>query len=214
MYGWMAMALVITALSAFVSAQWLETSVAYQTFYLQKGGMWILLIAPIVLVFVLSGMLDRLSFPAAASIFAAYAILLGMSLSPILLVYTEASLATTFFISAGMFGVMAVYGYVTKSNLSSWGNILIMALIGIIIASVVNFFLHNETMDYIISFIGIVLFSGLTAYDSQKFKALLAHYDGEITDEVKKIALIGALQLYLDFINLFLYLLRIFGKRR
>lgn len=213
-YGWMTMALVVTALASLVSAQWLESSVAYQTFYFQQGGMWMLLIAPIVLVFVLSGMIHKLSFPAATAIFAAYAILMGLSLSPLLLVYTQVSIATTFFISAGMFGAMAAYGYITKSNLSTWGHFLFMALIGLIIASVVNLFLHSEKMDYVVSFIGILIFSGLTAYDSQKFKQLLAGYEGEITDEVKKIALIGALQLYLDFINLFLYLLRIFGKRR
>ena len=132
-------------------------------------------------------------------------------MSIIFLAFTASSIATTFYITAGTFGVMAVYGYVTKTDLSKWGNILRMALLGLIVALVVNIFLHNSMLDLIISGIGVILFTGLTAYDSQKIKTALALQ--EYPDEnAQKIALIGALNLYLDFINLFLYLLRFFGR--
>jgi hypothetical protein len=175
--------------------------------------MWLLLGASIVLVLVLAGRLQRLSFGAATGLFITYAVLTGMALTPIFLVYTRASIATTFLITAGTFGAMSLYGYVTKANLSTLGHLLTMALIGLIIATVVNFFIHSSTMGYILSYVGILLFCGLTAYDTQKYKQLLRSYDGVITDEVRKIALLGAFELYLDFINLFLYLLRVLGKR-
>jgi hypothetical protein len=208
----MAMALLISALASLVSLKWMETSVAYCNF-LQGSGMWLLLGASIVLVLVLAGRLQRLSFGAATGLFITYAVITGMALTPIFLIYTRASIATTFLITAGTFGAMSIYGYVTKANLSTLGHLLTMALIGLIIATVVNFFIHSSTMGYILSYVGILLFCGLTAYDTQKYKQLLRSYDGVITDEVRKIALLGAFELYLDFINLFLYLLRVLGKR-
>ena len=132
----------------------------------------------------------------------------------IFLIYTMTSIATTFFVTAGTFGVMALYGYVTKKDLSRIGNICIMALIGLIIATVVNIFLKNTMMDLIISGIGILLFVGLTAYDSQKIKQLLTADDIEVNETTQKIALLGSITLYLDFINLFLYLLRFLGDRK
>jgi hypothetical protein len=197
----MTMALVISALASLVSMKWIETSVAYQNFLL-GSGMWVLLGASIVLVLVLAGRLQSLSFGAATGLFITYAVLTGMALTPIFLIYTQTSIVATFLITAGTFGAMSVYGYVTKANLSTLGHLLTMALIGLILATVVNLFLHSSTMSYILSYVGILIFCGL-----------LRSYDGVITDEVRKIALLGAFELYLDFINLFLYLLRIFGKR-
>jgi hypothetical protein len=208
----MTMALVISALASLVSMKWIETSVAYQNFLL-GSGMWVLLGASIVLVLVLAGRLQSLSFGAATGLFITYAVLTGMALTPIFLIYTQTSIVATFLITAGTFGAMSIYGYVTKANLSTLGHLLTMALIGLILATVVNLFLHSSTMSYILSYVGILIFCGLTAYDTQKYKELLRSYDGVITDEVRKIALLGAFELYLDFINLFLYLLRIFGKR-
>jgi FtsH-binding integral membrane protein len=137
----------------------------------------------------------------------------GITLSPILLIYTGASVAATFFITAATFGVMSIAGYVTKKDLSTMGSYLMMGLIGVIIASVVNMFLHSETMDYIISYLGVFIFIGLTAYDTQKIKTLgqEALNNGA---SMQKIAILGALTLYLDFVNLFLYLLRLFGRRK
>ena len=138
---------------------------------------------------------------------------MGASLSFIFLMYTGASIAKTFLITASMFGVMAVVGYTTKTDLSKFGSILMMGLVGIIIASVVNMFMRSGTMDYIISFLGVLIFTGLTAYDVQKLKRIGAQMgsEGEMT---RKFTIMGALTLYLDFINLFLFLLRFFGNRR
>lgn len=136
-----------------------------------------------------------------------------MLLSVIFVAYTTSSIATTFFVTAGTFAAMAVIGTVTKTDLTKMGSILLMALIGIIIATVVNLFLHNETMDIVISGIGVLVFTGLTAYDAQKIK-LMAEQAEEVNDSTQKIAVLGALSLYLDFINLFLYLLRFMGNRK
>ena len=176
--------------------------------------LWILLIAEIGLVIFLSARIHRISFTTATLLFIAYSILNGVTMAFIFLIYTMTSIATTFFVTAGTFGVMALYGYVTKKDLSRIGNICIMALIGLIIATVVNIFLKNTMMDLIISGIGILLFVGLTAYDSQKIKQLLTADDIEVNETTQKIALLGSITLYLDFINLFLYLLRFLGDRK
>jgi FtsH-binding integral membrane protein len=136
---------------------------------------------------------------------------MGVTLSCIFLAYTQTSITTTFLITAGTFGVMSIYGFTTKKDLTSLGGLLMMGVIGIIIAMVVNYFLKSSKFDFIISCIGVLIFVGLTAYDTQKIKALL---NQENTEENQKMALIGSLMLYLDFINLFLFLLRIFGRRR
>ncbi len=214
MYGWMSMALVISALSSLVSLKWLESSVAYQQFLFSTGGMIIMMVVAIVLVVILAGRLQKLSFGAATGIFIAYSILNGLWLAPIFLVFTQTSIVSTLLITAGTFGAISLYGYITEANLAKIGQICIMALFGLIIATVVNYFMQSERMQYIISYAGVLIFCGLTAYDTQKYKKIIMGYEGEITDEVKKIALLGALELYLDFINLFLYLLRILGKRR
>jgi len=138
-------------------------------------------------------------------------VLMGVTMSCIFLAYTQSSIASTFFITAGTFAVMSVYGFTTKKDLTSIGGLLIMALVGLIIASLVNYFLKSSMFDLIISCIGVLIFVGLTAYDTQKIKALM---NQENTEENQKMAIVGSLMLYLDFINLFLFLLRIFGRRR
>jgi FtsH-binding integral membrane protein len=137
----------------------------------------------------------------------------GLTLSILLIAYTGASVASTFFITAGMFGAMSIYGYTTKQDLSSWGNLLFMALIGLIIASVINFFLQSTAMYWLISYAGVLIFVGLTAYDTQKIKNLAAQVVLE-SEEGRKVAILGALTLYLDFINMFIFMLRILGNRR
>ena len=150
----------------------------------------------------------------ATIVFLAYSLLSGVTLAPIFLVYTAASIGTTFLVTAGTFGVMATYGIVTKTDLTRIGNILMMALIGLIIASVVNMFLGSSMMDLIISAVGVLIFTGLTAYDAQKIKDMSVQFQGHDADVQTKVAVIGALSLYLDFINLFLMLLRFLGDRR
>ena len=164
------------------------------------------------LVWYVSARIMSLSFTTATGLFMLYSLLNGLTLSVLFAVYTRSSIASTFFITAGTFGAMSLYGYFTKKDLSSWGNILIMAVIGLIIASVVNMFMQSSMMYWIITYAGVLIFVGLTAYDTQKIKQMLANQ--EINEQTQKLALLGALSLYLDFINLFLYLLRIFGDRK
>lgn len=210
-YTWMTLALVITGLvSLYVAKSYTLLSMIVENRML----FWGLLIAEIGLVIYLSARIHRIAFSTATLLFIAYSILNGVTLAFIFMIYTMSSIATTFFVTAGTFGVMALYGYVTKKDLSRIGNICIMALIGLIIASLVNLFLHNSMMDLIISGIGVLIFTGLTAYDSQKIKQLLTGEDISINDTTQKIALMGAMTLYLDFINLFLYLLRFLGDRK
>lgn len=207
-YVWMALALVITGICAFGTASSPHLMTAL---YSSRAAIWILLIAEIGLVFYTTARIDKLSLSTATTLFIIYSALNGVTLSSIFLVYTMTSITQVFFITAGTFGAMAFYGYVTKTNLAKIGNILFMALIGIIIASVVNMFLRSSGFDLILSYIGVLLFVGLTAWDSQRIKQALA-MQPDMSEASQKIALLGALELYLDFINLFLYLLRIFGK--
>lgn len=172
-----------------------------------------MIIAEFALVFMITGMLNRVSLTTATLMFVAYSVLNGAVLSSIFMVYTMSSIGQVFFITAATFAVMAFIGYTTKTDLTSMGKILFMALIGIIIATVVNIFLHSTGLQTVVSYLGVLIFVGLTAYDSQKIKNML--YDQDAADEsAQKLALVGALTLYLDFINLFLYLLRILGSRR
>lgn len=174
---------------------------------------WVVLFAPLALVFVMGGMVQRLSGTALLGVFLLYSALTGMSLSYIFLIYTAGSIASVFFIMAAVFGVMAIAGYTTKTDLTKLGSLLFIGLIGIVIAGLVNLFLKSDTMGYVISMISVVIFTGLTAYDMQKLKAI----GGTVangTELAQKAALMGALSLYLDFLNLFLALLRLFGGRR
>lgn len=204
-YTWMALALVITGLTAFYVANHIAIS---------SGLMLGLCIAEFALVVILSAAINKISFPVAGVMFVAYSILNGATLSILIRYYTPESIASTFFITAGTFGAMALYGHFTNKDLSKWGSILLMALIGIIIASVVNIFLKSSGLAMIIPYVGVLIFVGLTAYDTQKIKNMISVYGDEVNDTSMKVALIGSLELYLDFINLFIYLLRILGKSR
>jgi hypothetical protein len=174
--------------------------------------MWVLFLAPLGLVMFLSFSINRLSAPAALTTFFIYAGLLGLSLASIFLVYTHASITRVFFISAATFGAMSLWGYTTQRDLTGMGSFLFMGLIGIVIASLVNIFLHSTGLDWTISVLGVLIFTGLTAYDTQSIKEMYsANDDGTVAGRK---AVMGALRLYLDFINLFLMLLRLFGDRR
>lgn len=209
-FGWMFGGLLVTGLTAFYTAHtpWLLERIFTNNIY------WIgLLIAELVLVITLTGRVHKMSKGAAITSFMLYSVVNGLTLSVIFLAYTLSSIASVFFISAGMFGIMALYGYTTKKDLSKLGSILLMALIGIILAGIVNLFLSSSALSFAIAVVAVIVFVGLTAYDVQKIKAMA--YQVENDDEfMAKFAILGALTLYLDFINLFLELLRIFGKSR
>ncbi len=201
-------AMIVTALTSYIC---LNIPAVFYTLVSNSGLYFGLLIAEIALVFILAGALHKLSSPVATLIFYVYSILNGIVLSVILVAYTSASVFSTFVITSAVFGTMTVYGYVTKSDLTRVGTFLFMALIGLIICSIVNIFMGSSTMEWIISFAGVVIFIGLTAWDTQKIKKMAAVAD---PSQTSKLATIGALSLYLDFVNLFLYLLRFFGSSR
>lgn len=213
MFGWMAAALGLSALSAYVVIDRIYASEAFANAFFSSSAMWIMAIASFAMVFILSGALHKLSMTSASLLFALYSVLMGAWIAPMLLIYTAESVTQVFLITAGTFGGMAVYGHITSRDLSKMGSILMMALIGVIIASLVNIFMHSSGMSLIISYISVVIFCGLTMYDVQKFKNIIYNY-GQADDQIRKIALLGALNLYMDFLNLFLYLLRILGSRR
>jgi len=208
-YLWMTMALAITGFTAYGVA---TSPGILQTIYANPAVMWGIIIAELILVVTVSGAINRLSLSVATLLFIVYSVLNGALLSSVFLVYTASSVATVFFITAGTFAAMALIGYTTKTDLSSMGKILLMALIGMIIATIVNLFVKSTGLELIISYIGVLVFVGLTAYDSQKIKQMLLQAP-DASEGAQKVALLGALSLYLDFINLFLYLLRIFGRR-
>lgn len=209
-YVWMAMALAITAITAYgVASSPALTSLIFGNKLIFFG----LIIAELVLVFWVSARIEKLSLTKATLMFIVYSVLNGATLATIFFAYSPEIITKTFFVTAGTFGAMAVYGYFTKSDLSSWGKLLIMAVIGLIIAGVVNIFLRSQLMDFVVSMVGVLIFVGLTAYDSQKIKRMLM-MQADMGETAQKVALMGALSLYLDFINLFLYLLRLFGRER
>ncbi len=208
-YVWMTMALAITGICAYGVA---SSPALMQMIYGGGSAIWILFIIEIGLVFYVSARIQKLSLSTATTLFIIYSALNGVTLSSIFLLYTMSSITTVFFITAATFGAMALYGYTTKADLSKIGSILIMALIGLIIATVVNLFMKSAMFQLILSYIGVLIFVGLTAWDSQKIKQMLA-LQPDMSEGAQKVALLGALTLYLDFINLFLYLLRIFGSR-
>lgn len=208
-YVWMTLALVITGMTAYGVA---SSPGILQMMFSNTAVFWVLVIAEIALVVGVSAAINRLSLATATLMFIIYSVINGALLSPIFLVYTASSISTVFFITAGTFASMAVVGYTTKTDLSSMGKYLLMALIGMIIATIVNVFIKSEGMTLILSYIGVLVFVGLTAYDSQKIKQMLLQAP-DASEASQKLALLGALSLYLDFINLFIYLLRIFGKR-
>lgn len=210
-YAWMCAGLLMTALTAMGVAKNAELFTMLMT---NKLLFWGIMIAEIALVIYLSARIMRMSFFSASLCFAAYSILNGVTMSFIFMAYTTESIAQTFLITAGTFGAMSLVGFFIKKDLSGLGRMLIMLLIGLIIASVINIFLASSTMAVILNYLGVIIFVGLTAYDTQKIKQMLQYssYYG-ISEQTQKMALLGSLTLYLDFINMFLYLLRIFGNR-
>lgn len=206
----MALALVITGVTAYGVATTPSLLIAIVT---NKALFWGLIIAELALVFAVSGALNRLSLATATLLFVLYSVVNGATLSVIFLAYSMPAIIQTFFITAGTFGVMALVGYTTKTDLTSLGKLLFMALIGLVIATVVNMFVGSTGFDYILSYVGVLIFVGLTAYDTQKIKQMCMQAP-DAGEHMQKLALLGALSLYLDFINLFLYLLRIFGNNK
>jgi FtsH-binding integral membrane protein len=208
-YVWMTMALVLTGLTAYYVA---SSPGILQAVYTNNILLWGMIIGEVALVIGLSAAINRLSLTMATLMFVLYSVLNGALFSSVFVIYTMSSIANVFFITAGTFGVMAFLGYVTKTDLTSMGKYLLMALIGIIIATIANIFFKSEGLTTVVSYIGVLVFVGLTAYDSQKIKNMLLQAP-DAGETAQKYALLGALTLYLDFINLFLYLLRILGKR-
>lgn len=210
-YGWMALALVISGIVAYATALYFTALQPEQAFNFYKIGIPILAIAEIVLVWWLSASIRKISVGGATIAFLVYSALNGMTLSTIFIAYTNTSIFSIFAVSAAMFAIMAIYGTFTKQNILSFGRYFFMALVGIVIASLINLFLRSNTFDMILSIITVVLFTGLSAYDAQKM--LRASEHAQDSDVFKKASIVGALELYLDFINIFLSLLRLFGRR-
>ena len=208
-YGWMTAALALSGFTAYYTA---NNPVLIKIIFGSGYGFFILALAEIAIVWILSRTIRRISVTGAVFAFITYSVLNGLTLSSIFFYYTGAVIARVFFISAALFAVMTIYGITTKSNIRSAGRYLMMALIGIIIASLVNIFMRSSMLDWIISIVTVVVFSGLTAYDANKMMMTADRADGN--DMFKKAAIIGALELYIDFINIFLSLLRIFGRGR
>lgn len=207
-YNYMASGLALTGIVALMTA---SSESLVQTIFTTPLA-WVVMLAPLAFVLVLSFGINKLSTPMAQGLFWAFAVVMGLSMSSIFLMYTGASIARVFFISASMFAGMSLYGYTTKRDLSGFGSFLMMGLIGLIIAMVVNIFLQSTALEFVISAAGVLIFVGLTAYDTQKIKAIYNEMDGQ--DVMAKKAIMGALTLYLDFINLFMMMLRLFGDRR
>jgi hypothetical protein len=206
-YGYMAGGLALTGIVAYTAAAF--------GFYQSIAGtplLWIVMLAPLGFVLALSFGIERMSAGTATLLFWIYAAVMGLSLGGIFLVYTGASIARVFFITAATFGAMSLYGYTTRTDLSAFGSFLMMGLIGIVIASLVNIFLESSALQFAISIIGVIVFVGLTAYDTQRIKAI--YLESDTAETAGRKAVLGALSLYLDFINLFMMLLQLFGSRR
>ena len=214
-FAWMGIALAITAFTAYYFAS--SPNLIGSLVNMETGGFtmlgWIVMLSPLGFVFAMGMGFQRFSVGTLTLLFGVFSIFMGASLSFILLVYTSSSIFQTFAVTAGMFGIMAFVGYTTKTDLTKFGSLMMMGLIGLIIASVVNMFMRSGTFDYIISFIGVLVFTGLTAYDVQKLKRIGAGIQFG-SEPARKLVIMGALNLYLDFINLFLFLLRFLGNRR
>jgi uncharacterized protein len=209
-YNWMGLGLALTALVAYYTA---ASPSLTRLIFGNQLIFFALIIGELALVFGLSAAIDRLQPGTATLMFFVYAGLNGLTLAVIFLAYTQSSIANAFFVTAGTFGITSLYGYTTKRDLTSWGSFFFMGLVGIILASVVNLFLQSEAIYWVTTYIGVIVFVGLTAYDTQAIKNMAAAGFADAASETKA-AVIGALKLYLDFINLFLMLLRIMGDRR
>ena len=215
-FSWMVIGLLVTA-----GVSWYFASSGLVSMLMGEGGHtmlgWAVMLAPLAFILAMNFGMERFSSSALTMLFLAFSAVMGASLSYIFLIYTGASLVQVFLISAGTFGAMAVLGYTTSTDLTKFGSLLYMALIGIIIASVVNWFIGSSGMDFLISVLGVLIFTGLTAYDTQKLKRIGAGVEyGDIasSERATKLAILGATSLYLDFINLFLFLLRLMGNRK
>ena len=206
-YNYMASGLVLTGIVAYLVAH----TGLFQAIY-GSGLGFIVMLAPLGIVFFMGFKIEKMKVSTAQALFWAFSALMGVSLSYIFIVYTSTSIMRVFFITAATFGAMSLYGYTTKRSLANWGSFLFMGLIGVIIAMVVNIFLQSSMMHFVISVIGVIVFTGLTAYDTQRIKAVYAESDGQAV--MTKKAVMGALSLYLDFINLFIMLLHLFGGQR
>ena len=210
-YTWMTLALAITALTAYVTMQ---NEGLFYAIFSSKLTMWGLFGGELLLVIVLSSAIHRLSFPVAGLLFALYSVLNGIMFSAILFLYTSESIATTFLVTAGTFGSMSLIGLFSKRDLTGVGRFFVMMLIGLLIATLVNLFLQSTALMWICSMAGVIIFSGLTAYDTQKMKDVLQQAEQMEQTDALKVSLLCSLTLYLDFINLFLYLLRFLGDRK
>ena len=210
-YHWMMVGLLISGLSAFMV---IRSTTMLDLLFGNPYMIWVLFLIELGLVIAISAGINKMDVSTARILFILFSVIDGMTLASILLIYTEASIVTTFFIAAMTFGVMSLYGYFTDTDLSSWGSLLFAGLIGIIIAFVVNFFLQSPMFEWWISVIGVIIFVGLTAYDTQKIKAMGEEMAGDDPQSLSRIAIVGALTLYLDFINLFILMLEFFGNRR
>lgn len=208
-YVWMTLALILTGVTAYGVA---NSPGVLMALYSNQLLFWGLVIAEFALVIGITAAINKLSLTMATLMFVLYSVINGAMLSSVFMIYTMSSITSVFFITAGTFALMAFIGYATKTDLTSMGKILFMALIGIIIATIVNLFLKSTGLELILSYLGVLVFVGLTAYDSQKIKQMLLTAP-DASEGAQKLALLGALTLYLDFINLFIYLLRIFGRR-
>lgn len=210
-YQWMTLGLALTAGVAFFTA---SSPALLNAIFGNQIMAWIVILAPLGFVIALSAGINRMSAGTATGLFLGYSALMGLSLSTVLIVYTGQSVFMAFATAAGMFGAMSVYGTVTKKDLTGMGSFLFMGLVGIVIASVVNMFVGSGQLDWVISVLGVVIFTGLTAYDTQKLKIMGETAPADDATAVRRGTILGALTLYLDFINLFLMLLRLFGDRR
>lgn len=217
-FSWMSAALVITSIVAYYfgvdeSLMSMLRTVDARGHYSNTGLGLVVMFSPLIIIFGMSYGMRKMSYPIVLGLFLLFAALMGASLSYIFLAYTSSSILSVFVSSAGMFAIMALVGYTTKTDLTNFGSIMTMGVFGILIASLINMFMQSSQLDYIISFVGVLVFVGLTAYDVQKLKRIGAGVEYG-TEETKKLVLWGALDLYLDFINLFLFLLRLFGDRK
>lgn len=208
-YAWMAGGLIVTALTAMIVA---GSSALLTAIFSSRLALWGIIFAELGLVWFLSVRIDRLSFVTAGCMFIVYSLLNGLTMSSIFMAYTKESVAQVFFVTAGTFTAMSIVGHVVKKDLSGIGRILIMTLIGLVIATIVNLFMHNTGLSMVLNYVGVAIFVGLTAYDTQKVKQMLMDY-GEC-EMGHKLAVLASLTLYLDFVNLFLYMLRILGNRK
>ena len=210
-YNYMTSGVLLTGIVALLFSRGGEESPAAQVFF--TGGLlaWVIILSPLAIVMAMSFGANRFSTGALQAMFWGFATLMGLSLSTVFLVYTGSSIAATFFATAGAFAGLSLFGYTTKKDLSGWGSFLIMGVVGLIVASIINVFWLNDTFSLAIAALGVLIFAGLTAYDTQKIKSLYFHLAG--TEFLGKAAIMGALELYLDFINMFLFLLRFLGSR-